>query len=151
MALSHPPEHTELRGRDAAVDISYGHPDHPDHADVRIRMDGEPGAAPEAARLACEAVHQARLRDVGRVVTALDVASPACGVILDALRRRRGNDLDAIRMRRAGSSVIVTLDLRPWPTLTRMPVDRGTGLLPTQPAGSRSATGGPARGVPAWR
>jgi hypothetical protein len=148
MPPTHPHERTELRGRDAAVDISYCDPA---RADVRIWMDGEPGAAPEAARLACEAVHQARVRDALRVETALDVASPACGLILDALRRRRGNDLDGIRMRRAGSSVMVTLDLRPWPTLARMPVDRGTGLVPTQPAGSRPATGVPRPGVLAWR
>ena len=147
MAPTPPHEHTELRGRDAAVTITY---DRPDHADIRVWTDGEPGAAPEAARLACEAIHQARVRDALRVETALDASTEICGVVLEALRRRRGNDLDGFTMRRAGTSVMVTLVLRPWPTLSRMPVDRGVGHVPTQP-GHWTRVSRPVRATPAVR
>lgn len=135
MAVSRPFERTELRGRAATVTIDYYVPD---LAVFSVQTDGRT-AAPEAARLACEAVHQARVRHIRRLETTLEVATIACGVILEALRRRRGNDLDRIELRRAGASVMVTLELRPWPVLRRAPVDHGA-LLPTQPTGGVPVT-----------
>jgi hypothetical protein len=147
MAVSHPLERTELRGRAATVTIDYHAPD---RAFFSVWTDGRVGAAFEAARLACEAVHQARVRDTRRLEVMLEVATPACGVILEALRRRRGNDLDGIELRRAGASVMVTLDVRPWPVLRRTPIDHGA-LLPTQPTGSAPPVRGPVIGTPATR
>jgi hypothetical protein len=142
MAASPLPERTELRGRAATVTIDYHAPD---LAFFSVWTDGCLDATVEAARLACEAVHQARVRDTRRLEVVLEVATPVCGVILEALRRRRRNDLDRIELRRAGASVMVTLDLRPWPELRRAPIDYGA-LLPTQPTGTtppaRRAVGG---------
>ncbi len=147
MAVSHPLERTELRGRAVTVTIDYHAPD---RASFSVRTDGALAAASEAARLACEAVHQARVRDTRRLDVMLEVATPACGVILEALRRRRGNDLDGIELRRAGASVLVMLELRPWPVLRRTPVDHGA-LLPTQPTGSAPPVLRPVTGTPAPR
>lgn len=131
MGTSPSTEHAELRGRQATVMLQFSGRD---DVVLCLRTDGSVAGALEGARLACEAVHQARLREAGRVETALDVSSRATGVVLEALRARRGNDLDGIAMRRAGSSVMVTLDLRPWPTVARPPAAKPGTLIPTQAA-----------------
>ena len=106
-------EHTVLESDETKVVVEYG-------ADGHARLDVTSGAyrrgSADAARLACEAIHQARLRHADRVDGALDASSPACGAILEALHRQIGNDLESIAMRRAGSSVLVTLAMQPPPT-----------------------------------
>lgn len=114
-------ERTVLRSREATVEVQYVDPDH-----ARLMVDTQrygPGAR-EAARLVCEAVYQARARHVHHLETALDAAAPACCLILEALRTRAGNDLEGMELRRAGSSVMVSLDVRPWPTAHDEPAER---------------------------
>ena len=131
MATSDPSPRSEIRGREATVSMEYRDA----RALVSVWTGDRAGATVEAARLACEAVHQARVRHAHRVVVALEVATPACTVILEALRRREGNDVARIAMRRAGSTVMVTLDLRPWPTVPGPSADGRGAVVPTQPVG----------------
>ena len=72
---------------------------------------GDAGRA--GARLVDEAVAEARSRRARRVSTALDAAKPSCGIVLDALRRHIGADVEGMATRRAGASVMVDLQLRP--------------------------------------
>ena len=123
-------ERTVLRSRDATVEVQYVDPDH-----ARLMVDTQrygPGAR-EAARLVCEAVYQARTRHVHHVETALDAAAPACCLILEALRSRSANDLEGMELRRAGASVMVSLDVRPWPTTPVDPPVDGVRVVSTPP------------------
>ena len=65
------------------------------------------------AALLREAVGDARRRHAGRVHTVLDCSTATGGVLLEALHARLGSDVERIALRRAGSSVLVTLTLRP--------------------------------------
>ena len=76
------------------------------------RPDARPGAV---ADLLCEAVRRARVRRTRHLRTALDAGAPSCGVVLDALHGRVGRDVGSVSLRRAGSSVMVTVDLLPAP------------------------------------
>ena len=120
-------ERTVLRSRDATVVVQYVDLDH-----ARLTVDTQRYGvgAREAARLVCEAVYQARARHVHHVETALDASAPACCIILEALRNRAANDLDGMELRRAGASVMVNLDVRPWPTHLD-PAARGEEAAPT--------------------
>jgi hypothetical protein len=123
-------DHTVLHSRGATVDVQYVDLDH-----ARLTVDTArygPDAR-EAARLVCEAVCQVRARHVHHLETALEAAAPACCIILEALRDREGNDIEGMELRRAGSSVMVSLDVRPWPTTPFERDAERTGLLPTQP------------------
>ena len=130
MVLTPPAERTVLRSREAHVVVEYD-----DSENVRLSLvaDGYDSGAADLAQLVCEAVYQARMRHTPRVGVALHIASPACSVVIEALRRRTGNDIERLVMRRAGSSVMVTLVLRPWPTVPRTPVASHGSLIPTQP------------------
>jgi hypothetical protein len=128
-----------------------------------IRLDvtahGYGTGSAEAGRLVREAVHQARLRHASHIEGGLDASGPTCGAVLEALHRSIGDDLESIAMRRAGSSVLVELDLRPLPADGArrdgvladgvlvdgvpqpdgtpgdlVPVATGARLLPTQPS-----------------
>ena len=130
MAHAQQAERTVLRSREATVEVHYVDPDH-----ARLMVDTQrygPGAR-EAARLVCEAVYQARARHVHHVETALDAAAPACCIILEALRNRAGNDLESMELRRAGASVMVSLDVRPWPTTHFVPATERVDEVPTAP------------------
>ena len=130
-------EHTVLRSGETTIVVEYGADGHA-RLDVTANRYG-PGSA-DVGRLACEAIHQARLRNADRVDGALDAASPTCGAILEALHREVGHDLDSIAMRRAGSSVMVVLEMHPVATPTYVPTAATTSFVPTQP--SRSGRSG---------
>lgn len=134
-------ERTVLRSHDATVVVQYVDPDH-----ARLTVDTQRYGigAREAARLVCEAVYQARARHVHHVETALDASAPSCCIILEALRNRSANDLDGMELRRAGASVMVSLDVRPWPTTMFDPAAESGAAVPGPTApehgGRRRAT-----------
>lgn len=59
------------------------------------------------------AVHEARMCRAHHVEFALNASTPTCGLIVEALHTQCGDDVESIQMRRAGSSVMVSLELRP--------------------------------------
>lgn len=124
-------EHTVLESDETKVVVEYGDDG---HARLDVTANGYRGGSAEAGRLACLAVHQARLRHADRIEGALDASSPACGAILEALHRQIGDDLESIAMRRAGSSVMVTLRMHPAPTTTSTPNPGHPALIPTPPS-----------------
>ena len=104
------PHRTVLRASGTTVALQYGDPD-----DVLLEVT-TPFDDPDAgARLLCTAVSQARSRRTRQLRTVLDASSPACWTYLEALRTRVGDDVESIALRRAGSSVLVTLHLVPPP------------------------------------
>ncbi|WP_298460782.1 hypothetical protein [uncultured Cellulomonas sp.] len=112
---------------------------HDDVGHARMTVHAEPGAAGArlGGHLARDAVLGAAAHDVRCVDTVLDASTPACGVILECLRDLVGREVDALSMRRAGSSVVVTLRL--------------TGAPPPRhrrgPAGGRSPRPAPRHGT----
>lgn len=103
------------QSRGVEVVLDFREPD-----DVRLDVvSAPPGAgAREAARLVCGAVHEARLRDARRIHTVLDASGPTCGVVLEALHEQLGRELERIDLRRAGSSVLAVLEVRPHDATT---------------------------------
>ncbi len=97
-----------LHGPGAAVEVRY---DGTEHADVRVTTRDDAGRS--AGRLLCRAVRQARGRRTRTVSTVVDASAPSGGALLEVLRGRVGDDVAGIAMRRAGSSVLVTLELLP--------------------------------------
>jgi hypothetical protein len=107
-----PPHRSFLYAGSTTVELQYGDPD-----DVLLQLTTD-GADSDAARdagagLLCTAVAQARARHTRRLRTVLDASSPSGSTYLEALRARVGDDVASIALRRAGSSVMVTLDLVP--------------------------------------
>jgi hypothetical protein len=102
-------EPTVLSSGGATVVLQYVDPDHA-RLTVETERFGQGGR--EAGRLVCEAVHQARGRRVHHVETALEAAAPASCMVLEALQTGSGDDVEAIDLRRAGASVMVSLDVR---------------------------------------
>jgi hypothetical protein len=92
------------------------------HARLDVSTTGYGRGSADGGRLVCQAVHEARLRNEYHVEFALNASAPACGAILEALHAETGNDVESIEMRRAGSSVMVSLELTPLPTAPRLPV-----------------------------
>ncbi len=134
-------EHTVIESRATRIVVEY---DVAGHARLEVTAHDHHGGSAEAGRLACEAIHQARLHHTDRVDGALDASTPACGAILEALHRQIGTDLDSIVTRRAGSSVMVTLQVHPAsaaPTAAAHPA-----VVPAQASRSRrvAALGAPA-------
>jgi hypothetical protein len=123
-------EHTVLESGETTVVVEYGADG---HARLAVTSVSYRRGSAEAGRLACEAVHQARLRHAEHVEGALDASSPACGAILEALHRRIGSDVQSIAMRRAGSSVLVTLEMQPAPA-TPTPTPVTPSLAPAAPS-----------------
>ena len=122
--------HTVLESGETKVVVEYGGDG---HARLDVTASGYRRGSAEAGRIACEAVHEARLRNADRIDGALDASSPTCGAILEALHRQIGTDLASIATRRAGSSVMVTLEVQPAPTRTSAQRTAPTPLIPTQP------------------
>lgn len=121
-------EYTVLESEGTKVVVEYGADG---HARLDVTASGYRRGSVEAGRLACEAIHQARLRHADRVDGALDASSPTCGAILEALHREIGHDVASIAMRRAGSSVMVSVAMQPDST---GPAGVGpSSLVPTQP------------------
>jgi hypothetical protein len=123
-------EHTLLESEETRILIEYGDDGHA-RLDVMAKQYGRGSAA--AGRLAREAIHQARLRHADSIEGALDASSPMCGAILEALHREIGHDLESIAMRRAGASVMVTLEMRATPTTPSSPHGAHTSVIPAQP------------------
>jgi hypothetical protein len=99
-----------LTGHGSAVEVRYLEGD-----EVTLRMltpTDEVDTDTEADLLA-QAVSHVRSRRTRVVRTALDTSTPTAVAVLDALRSRVGADIDEIALRRAGSSVMVTLRLLP--------------------------------------
>lgn len=100
---------TVLTSGDGSVEILRSDRDHVSLslvASVRARLDVASGS-----RLLCEAVTDQRARHARHVQTAVDGTGPSGGLHLEALRARIGTDVQAITLRRAGSSVMVDLHL----------------------------------------
>jgi hypothetical protein len=103
-----------LRARGTTVEVHYGDPD-----DVFLQVTTQASDAAAGAGLLCAAVTQARARRTRQLRTVLDASSPACWTYLEALRTRVGEEVESIALRRAGSSVLVTLHLVPPPASPR--------------------------------
>ena len=99
-----------LRTGSASVELDYGDLDH-----VHMRVLTAP-LGPDAyagAALVCEAITEARARRARHLHTTLDASAPACGIVLDALHARIGTEVRRLDLHRAGSSVLVEVDLLP--------------------------------------
>lgn len=102
---------------DSGAEIEMTFPDR-DTAVVRLDADPAGTGARAAGLLMCEAITEARRRRARYLRTVLELARPLSGIVLDAVRNRIGHDAQAIDLRRAGSSVIVTVDLGPLPSIS---------------------------------
>lgn len=104
-------DHTTLTRADGArLEIDYA-------ADGVAQVHITPApAGPGAHRvgdLACAALREARSHRARSVRTALQLATPSSASVLDALQHRVGTEAAAVELRRAGSSVMVTVPLLP--------------------------------------
>ncbi|MCL3862522.1 hypothetical protein [Actinotalea sp. K2] len=115
MVATQPFEHTIVESDETQVVVEYGEDG---HARLDVRANGYRRGSAEAGRLTCEAIHEARMRNAGRIMGALDASRPTCGAILEALHHQVGNDVESIATHRAGASVMFTLQMRPAPTTT---------------------------------
>lgn len=95
-----------------------------DEVTLLLRSDADGPGARRGAGLVCQAVARARAGHAQRIRTALTASQPSCGIVLDALRARVGGDVDTMTLRRAGSTVLVTLDLAPFDPV-QVPDDLG--------------------------
>jgi hypothetical protein len=120
-------EHTVLESDETRIVVEY---DAVGHARLEVTANGYRRGSAEAGRLACAAIHEARLHHADRIDGALDASSPACGAILEALHGQIGDDLDSIVMRRAGSTVMVTLETHPMLAIATSPAPAPPVLLP---------------------
>ena len=77
---------------------------------VQVRTDGGRAAASTAARLVRQAVLDAS-EGMRTVIMTLDVSSPACGAVLAQLRGLAVDSVGTVRVRRAGDTVLVDVDL----------------------------------------
>jgi hypothetical protein len=98
-----------LKTEGTVLDVQYG----PAEDEARLQLWMERSAARAGAGLVGEAVHRARLHHARHVLMALDASLPSCGLVLDVLRGQMGGDVENLSMRRAGSSVMVDVELRP--------------------------------------
>ncbi|MDT0167272.1 hypothetical protein Q9R32_17090 [Actinotalea sp. AC32] len=100
---------TVMHADGATVEIQYVD----DVALVQIDSAATGASARRAGDLACAALREARRHRARYVRTALQMSRPSCAIVLDALRRRVGTDASDVELRRAGSSVMVTVPLLP--------------------------------------
>jgi hypothetical protein len=121
-----PPHRSFLYAGSTTVEVEYGDPD---DVLLQVTSEGSDTDAHAGAGLLGTAVAQARSRHTRRVRTVLDASSPACWTYLEALRARVGDDVATIALRRAGSSVLVTLDLMP-PRASRVAGRPAAGVAP---------------------
>ena len=147
MITVHERRRSTLHGAGARAEVLYGGP-----GDVRVQLttdiqladatrpDADRRTTAAAAGLLCAAVAQARRRRARVVRTVLDASAPSGAALLAALRAQVGTDIADIAMRRAGSSVLVTIDLLPAPA-------RGGGMpvVVTGASGALPAGGSPGR------
>lgn len=145
MITVHEPERSTLHDGGATVEVLYAGPD-----DVRVELVTDPARPTPhvGARLLCAAVAQARARHARLVHTVLDASAPSGAAYLAALRDRLGADVADISMRRAGSSVMVTLDL--LPARPRRPLTV-TGTAPGRVPAARTAPVGRQQARPVTR
>ncbi|MCL3862391.1 STAS domain-containing protein [Actinotalea sp. K2] len=99
---------TLVRARGMTVSVRYLDRT---HAVLRLGPPPVGGVATTASWLVCEAMSQARSHGITEVSLTLELAQPLSVHVLAGLRGRIGTDLDALDLRRAGSSVIVTATL----------------------------------------
>jgi len=78
---------------------------------VQVRTDGGSAAASTAARLVRQAVLDASDKGMRTVIMTLDVSSPASGAVLAQLRGLAVDSVGTVRVRRAGDTVLVDVDL----------------------------------------
>jgi hypothetical protein len=100
-----------LTSQDGAVEILRSDRDH-----VSVHLVVSDQAVRDAhadSRLLCGAIAHQRARHARHVQTAVHTAEPSGGIHLQALRARIGTDVRSITLRRAGSSVMVDLQLMP--------------------------------------
>jgi hypothetical protein len=109
MGVRSGPEHIVLSDHGACVDVAH---QRGPEAWMLVSAAEEPWWA-ACGPLVERAVEEARHQDVRRIDTALDVASPATGVLLGTLRRHLGREIASLSMRRAGGSAMVTIVLAP--------------------------------------
>jgi hypothetical protein len=106
-----------LTDRGSAVEVRYL-----DGDEVALRILTQGDVHPDAgADLLVRAVSHVRRGRTRVVRTAVDASGPSAGAMLDALRDRVGADVGEITLRRAGSSVMVTLHLLPARPARRVP------------------------------
>lgn len=97
---------------------------HAGDATVKVRLDGlsyrlevrtgdDPAAAHAAALLVRQVVLDGARTGVRSAALTLDVSSPACGAVLAQLHDLAGAGRAALRLRRAGETVLVDVDLSP--------------------------------------
>jgi hypothetical protein len=99
-----------FEAKGAVVEMRYE-----DHDDVSVLLRSDPAGAGarSGARLVGDAVSHARANHARRVLTTLDASRPSSGFVLDELRKRVGRDVGTLALRRAGASILVTVDLAP--------------------------------------
>ena len=130
MVLSPQTERTILRSPGATVVVQYLDAD---HAHLMVESERWGQGARDAARLVCEALHEVGVRRVHHVQAALEASAPASCMVFEALRELSGSHLDAIDLRRAGASVMVSLDVRTPPTTPNVATDAGEVPTPWAP------------------
>lgn len=86
------------------------------------------GGAATGTQLLDAAVRQARARGTHRLRAVVEAADPGTSRVVEALHARVGDSVESIALRRAGSSVVVTLELLPLPPAHAAP--RHTGARP---------------------
>jgi hypothetical protein len=103
-------EHILLSDHGAVVDVASEHgPD----AWMLVSAGPDDVRPWPCARLVERAVEEAWDHSVRRIDTALDLAAPSTGVLLQALRRHVGREITSLSMHRAGASAMVTIVLSP--------------------------------------
>jgi hypothetical protein len=87
---------------------------HDGDADVLVLSTGPEAASVHAgAQLVRQAVAQARASHTRHVITRLEASTPGTGVLLAEVRAAVSPDVERVVLRRAGSTVVVDLELLP--------------------------------------
>lgn len=102
---------TVMRSAGAVLHMAYD--EHIGEAELQLQIERGAGPAHAGAALMCRGLARARARGARRAVAALEAATPACGIVLDALHTRVDRDVQRMHLHRAGSTVMVAVDL--WP------------------------------------
>ena len=97
----------EPRVTDASVETRFDD----SRCRVEVRSDGGTASVVSAARQVRQAVLDASGRGLQTVTMTLDVSSPASGAVLAQLRALAVDRVGTLRVRRAGETVLVDVDL----------------------------------------
>ena len=136
-------EHIVLSDHGAVVDVAREHgPD----AWMLVSAGPDDDRPWPCAGLVERAVEEAWDHSVRRIDTALDLAAPSTGVLLQALRRHVGREITSLSMHRAGGSAMVTIVLSPPPPAAPVAPDIAPAL-PTQRGVSSPRPGAPTEGA----